>query len=233
MVQATRKPKINESSGSGISRSLHPPTFSMFPLRALLGASVLAISAHAALAPSAESVRPLPVGTQAPDANVTTLDGKTVKLSDTMAGKPTIVIFFRGGWCPFCSRQLAALGEHELDLRALGYQIVAVSAEPAAKLAATADATHIRYRLLSDASAAAAQAYSVAYRIPVETGKAYRENGIELSPAPDSNGFWLPVPTAFIVNRAGVIRFVYSNPDPSIRISSEELLSAAKAARDK
>lgn len=195
---------------------------------AVLAALILPFVARAAMAPSPEAAQPLSVGTKAPTATLADLDGKPVNLADAIAGKPTVLIFFRGGWCPFCSRQLAALGEHELDLRALGFQIVAISAEAAGKLAATADKTHVRYRLLSDEKAAASLAYGVAYRISSDTGKGYRENGIELSPAPDGDGFWLPVPTAFIINRAGVVRFVYSNPDPSIRISSTDLIAAAK-----
>jgi peroxiredoxin len=186
------------------------------------------LTARADLAPSAEAARPLAIDRKAPNAEVIGLDAHATSLAELMADKPTILIFFRGGWCPFCSRQLAALGEHELELRSLGFQIVAVTAEAAAKLAATAEKTHVRYRLFSDPGAKASSAYGVAFRIPAETGKAYRENGIELSAAPDGNGFWLPVPTAFIINRAGVIRFVYSNPDPSVRISSPELLAAAK-----
>jgi peroxiredoxin len=187
------------------------------------------LAAFAALAPSAEDARPLSIGTKAPAAEVVGMDNKPVDLGEALGGKPTVLIFFRGGWCPFCNRHLAALGEHELELRSLGYQIIAVSAEPAAKLAATASADHVRYRLLSDAGAKASSAYHVAYRIPADTGKAYRENGITLSPAPDGDGFWLPVPTAFIVNRQGVIRYVYSNPDPSVRVSPAELLAAAKS----
>lgn len=196
---------------------------------AIVGLAFTASMARAAaLAPSPEAAQPLATDSKAPSAEVITLDSKAMPLSEMIAGKPTILIFFRGGWCPFCSRQLASLGEHELELRSLGFQILAVTAESAEKLSATADKAHIRYRLLSDREAKASIAYGVAYRIPAETGKAYRENGIELSPAPDGDGFWLPVPTAFIINRQGVIRFVYSNPDPSIRISSADLLAAAK-----
>jgi peroxiredoxin len=190
--------------------------------------ALVSLTARADLAPSAEAARPLPVDHKAPTAELIGLDSHATTLAELIADKPTILIFFRGGWCPFCSRQLAALGEHELELRSLGFQIVAVTAEAAEKLAATAEKNHVRYRLFSDPGAKASLAYGVAFRIPTETGKAYRENGIELSAAPDGNGYWLPVPTAFIINRAGIIRFVYSNPDPSVRISSAELLAAAK-----
>lgn len=202
-------------------------------LRLALCACVLSPIARAAFAPSIEAARPLSVGTIAPDAEVLATNGRAVKLSDVIGAKPTIVIFFRGGWCPFCSRQLAALGEHELEIRSLGYQLIGLSAEGPEKLSPTAEANHVRYKLFSDRAASASQAYHVAYRVSAETGKAYRGNGIELTPAPDGDGFWLPVPTAFIVDGKGVIRFVYSNSDISIRISPEDLLAAAKAAAGK
>lgn len=211
----------------------------MSRFRSFLFAWALALSlfvtrGHAAeFAPTPEAARPLSVGTKAPDATLLGPDGKTVTLGEALAGRPTILIFFRGGWCPFCSRHLAALGQHELELRALGYQIVGLSAEGPEKLKPTAAANHVRYRLLSDRAARASLAYRVAYRISDDTGKAYRENGIALTPAPDGSGFWLPVPTAFIIDANGVIRFVYSNADPSIRISPEALLAAAKAAAGK
>jgi len=89
---------------------------------------------------------------------------------------------------------------------------------------------HTRYRLFADPAARTSMAFGVAFRIPSETAKAYRENSIELSPAPDGDGSWLVVPTAFILDRHGVIRFVYYNTDPSVRISPEDLLAAAKNA---
>lgn len=201
-------------------------------IRTLFLGTVLSASAFAGLAPSPEAAKPLGVGAKAPDAKVLNADGSAVALSSVLGGKPTVLIFFRGGWCPFCSRHLAAVGEHELDLRTLGYQIVGVSAEGPEKLKPTAEANHVRYRLVSDRAATASIAYGVGYRLPPDRGPAYHENGIDLTPAPDGDGFWLPVPTAFIVDAKGVIRFVYSNADPSIRISPEELIAAAKKAQE-
>jgi len=213
-------------------RWMRSPTVVMSLLRTLLIGTILASPALAGLAPSPEAAKPLAAGSKAPDAKVLNVDGAGTTLGTILAGKPTVLIFFRGGWCPFCSRHLAAVGEHELDLRSLGYQIVGVSAEGPEKLTPTAEANHVRYRLVSDRAAAASIAYGVGYRLPPDRGPAYHENGIDLTPAPDGDGFWLPVPTAFIVDAKGVIRFVYSNADPSVRISPEELIAEAKKAAE-
>jgi peroxiredoxin len=184
-----------------------------------------------ALAAEAEEVKPLKPGALAPTAMLAGMDGRDFDLAGAFAAKPTVLIFYRGGWCPFCNRHLAALADIEMELRALGCQIIAVTPEPAAKLARTAEANRLRYRLLSDSALRLTPAYGIAFRIPAETGRAYRENDIELTPVPDGHDYWLPVPSVFIVGRDGLIKFAYANPDPSVRIQNEELLAAVRAAR--
>lgn len=42
----------------------------------------------------------------------------------------TVVLFFRGPWCPVCRRHLARIDEHREEWRGLGASIVAVSSSP-------------------------------------------------------------------------------------------------------
>ncbi len=196
----------------------------------LLLALLLAAARAADFAASPEAARPLPVGAKAPAVTLTTADGAAFALAEAFAAKPTILVFYRGSWCPYCNRQLAALGELEPKLLALGYQILAVSPDTADGLQKMAGKNHLTYRLLSDHVMTAAAAYGVAFRLSAETEKAYRGFGIALTPIPGGEGFWLPVPTVFIVGRDGVIKFVYSNPDYKVRLASADLLTAAEAA---
>ena len=196
----------------------------------LAGGCCLPVISQAVLADAPESVHPLDKGKPAPSALIATSDGKEVELSSVVANQPTILIFYRGGWCPFCNRHLAALGEIYVDLRKLGFQIVAVSPDNFEAMTATIEKQHLLYKLYSDRALRLSSLYGVAYRISAETSLAYKGNGIELPPVPDSKDSWLPVPTAFVINRAGQITFVYFNPDPSIRISGEEILKAAAEA---
>ena len=200
-------------------------------LRALLPILVvgfcLPIVSRAVLADAPESVHPLDKGKPAPSALMNALDGKEIELSSVIANQPTLLIFYRGGWCPFCNRHLAALGEIYVDLRKLGFQIVAVSPDSFEAMAETVEKQHLLYKLYSDRNLRLSSLYGVAYRISAETALAYKENGIALPLVPDGKDSWLPVPTAFVINRTGQITFVYFNPDPSIRISGEEILKAA------
>jgi peroxiredoxin len=200
------------------------------PLFTAVLALAAATFARAAIAPAPTEIHPLAVGTLAPAFALTSADGTTFDLATAFAAKPTVLIFYRGGWCPFCNRHLAALAELEPQLRGLGYQIIGVSPDRPENLAPTAERHHLRYQLLSDRAMHASSAYGVAYRIPAETAKAYPGNGIDLPLIPGETDSWLPVPAAFIIGRDGRVRFVYFNPDPAIRISNADLLAAAKAA---
>ena len=77
--------------------------------------------------PSAQHAEPIGVGTDAPDADLPDLEGKDVTLHAIIAGKRTVLIFYRGSWCPYCNAHLSDLVTVEEELRSLGYQIVAIS----------------------------------------------------------------------------------------------------------
>jgi peroxiredoxin len=196
---------------------------------ALLGVVSLARAETSNVATSAEQAQPLVVGAKAPLFVLPAVDDTTVSLADAFAAKPTILVFYRGSWCPFCNRQLAALGELEPQLLELGYQIIAISPDDAAGLKKMADTNHLTYRLLSDRAMRASPAYGVAYRVAPALAEKYREHHVDLPAQPDGSGPWLPVPAVFLVGRDGVIKFVYANPDYRIRLSNDDLLAAAKA----
>jgi len=65
------------------------------------------------------------VGKKAPDFNLLTLSGKTVKMSDFRQGKDAI-IFFWATWCPHCRTQLKQLGEQRAQLEKKGWKIMLV-----------------------------------------------------------------------------------------------------------
>jgi peroxiredoxin len=48
------------------------------------------------VAPSA--VHPILVGTRVPDVALMAADGSPVELAAALSGKPTVLVFYRGGW---------------------------------------------------------------------------------------------------------------------------------------
>jgi hypothetical protein len=63
----------------------------------------------------------VPIGQLAPDASLHDASGAPVTLRDLYAKGPTLLIFYRGGWCPFCNTQIRDLTEvHALNVCAGG-----------------------------------------------------------------------------------------------------------------
>lgn len=196
----------------------------------ILAALLAAGPAPAAVAPSATEARPLGTGGPVPDVTVRTADGKPFALKAETAKQPSLLVFYRGGWCPFCTRHLAKLQEAEPELRKLGYRILALSADAPAALKPAAEKHHLTYTLLSDSERKAADAFGLAFRLDEDTEKKYQGYGIPLNPTGDG-GFWLPVPAVYLVGKDGRIAFAHSDPDYTKRLPVEDLLKAARAAQ--
>lgn len=179
---------------------------------------------------SAEAARPIGIGAKAPDVPVRNVDGATVRLGTLFAAKPTVLIFYRGSWCPYCNRHLAALAELEPQLLALGYQILAVSPDAAAGLRKATEKNKLNYQLISDRDMHAAKAFGVAFRVSENTAKSYTSKGIDLAPILSGDGYWLPVPAVYVIGRDGVIRFAHADADYKARLGATALLEAATAA---
>jgi len=182
------------------------------------------------VANSAAEAKPLQVGARVPDASIRGLDGKVVRLRSVLRGKPTVLIFYRGGWCPFCNAHLSDLAKIEPEIQNRGYQIIAVSPDVPAELAKMVDKDHLTYRLFSDSTAEAMKKFGVAFRVDDATFSKYRDSyHIDLEKWSGETHHILPVPSVFIVDRAGKLVFVHSNPDYKVRLKGEDVLEAIKS----
>lgn len=187
--------------------------------------------AGTSLAPSAEATKPLGVGTKVPSVNVVNAQGETVDLASAIRGKPTVLIFYRGGWCPFCNKHLASLAELEPDIIAKGYQVVAVCPDTHEAVKEAVAKTQPAHTLYSDRNMEASAAYGLAFRVDPATQEKYKQYGFDLAPVPgEPDARWLPVPAAYVIAADGTVRFVYANPDYRVRVTSESLMAAVDAA---
>ena len=178
----------------------------------------------------AAEAKPLKVGTVAPDAALKTLEGKDVKLRSVLRGKPTVLIFYRGGWCPFCNAHLSELALIEGDIKKSGYQIIAVSPDVPSELAKMAEKDHLTYKLFSDSTAEAMKKFGVAFRVDDETFTKYRDSyHIDLERSSGQTHHILPVPSVFVVDKKGKITYVHSNPDYRARMKGSEILDVIRA----
>lgn len=194
--------------------------------------SVSAVAADIATSP--ETVRPLLNGMTVPAISVLDQAGKTVDLTATIKQKPTVLVFYRGGWCPYCNTQLAGLQQVEGEFAKLGYQIIAISPEAPLAVSKSQQSTKdvaLSYTLLSDEKLSAAKAFGIAYYLDAKTTALYKGSyGINLTY--DSTGqAVLPAPAVYVLNEKAEVQFSYVHINFKTRLQPELLLLAAKLAK--
>ncbi|MHC6646207.1 peroxiredoxin-like family protein [Alteromonas sp. HB246098] len=182
------------------------------------------------IAEDANSVTPLLNGQVAPKTTLKMADGSPVSLQALTMQKPSIVLFYRGGWCPYCNEQLAQLKDIEKDLVDMGYQILAISPESPARLQEQKLETKFLVTLLSDDKLDTVREFGVGFYVDTMTELKYKTYGIDLT-KDESGKSVLPAPAIFMLDKKGKVLFSYVNPDYKVRPSAELVLSVAKALK--
>ncbi len=193
-------------------------------------AAVTVADHMAGIAASAEQTQPLQAGTAAPAFSVRDASGNPWNFAAGERTQPALLIFFRGGWCPYCNTHLASLRQTEEQLRAAGVEVYFLSADRPELLYASLEEPDIGYTLLSDSRLGAARAFGIAFRVDDATVTRYKEYNIDLVAASGETHLSLPVPAVFLVDRTGIIRFSHANPDYKVRISADDLMTAVQEA---
>ena len=188
-----------------------------------------ALLAQAAVPDDPALVQPLPVGARAPAFDARSADGVVRHFSPDGYRRHTILIFYRGGWCPYCNRHLGALKKVEPELLRMGYEVLFLSADRPELLYSSLKEPDVHYTLLSDSKLQAAEAFGIAFHVDAAHYQQYSDFGVDLEAASGETHHNLPVPAVFIIDTRGIIRFVHANPDYTTRISPDELLAAARA----
>lgn len=185
--------------------------------------------AHAQIADSAQAVRPILIGSPVPAVALTELSGQPTTLSKVLGGKPSVLVFYRGGWCPYCNLQLSELRKLGPDLQQHGFQLIAISPDRPEALSKTLESGDIDFTLVSDARALALQAFGIAFRVDDATFEKLHEYGVDLEQTSGETHRALPVPSVFVVDAASVVQFAYVNPDYRTRVPLRLVRAAIEA----
>lgn len=174
-------------------------------------------------------VQPLETGSTLPSVEVRTPAGMVVDLKEVTAGSPSVLIFYRGGWCPYCNSHLSEIQAIEEDLKAMGVRIFAISPDRPELLVETAQRNDLGYTLLSDSKAEAIKAFGLAFQMKQSLVEKYKTSyGIDLEEDSGETHHLLPVPAYFLVDSSGTIVDSHFDPDYKSRVNSRQVLTQVK-----
>jgi len=87
---------------------------------------------------------------EAPAANVVKRDGTLIDLASLWQKQKVVVVFYRGGWCPHCQKQLGELQSNQKQFADAGAIILGISSDSVEDANKTRDKLGLNFELYSD-----------------------------------------------------------------------------------
>lgn len=168
------------------------------------------------------------INSKAPDFKGLDQSGVAVNLKELRKKGPVVVLFYRGNWCPYCSRELKRFQDSLNLITEKGAQLVAISPEGSEGISKTIEKTGAVFPILSDADMKISKSYQVAYTVDDRTLDRYKNAEIDLLALNGQKQAQLPVPAVYIVNKEGSVIFRYFDADYKKRVSVKEILAELK-----
>jgi peroxiredoxin len=175
----------------------------------------------------------LKVGEKAPNVTLDDAAGGKKSIADLASAGPLYVVFYRGGWCPFCNLQMRELAKAKPELSARGVGLVAISVDTPTQEAKVQAQHEAAFPFLSDPDLVAHKAFNVVHVAGAEEQKALAGYGINLSSYSGKDHHSFAAPAVFLIDRKGVIRFAHVSEDYKTRPSTAQLLGVVDRMKGK
>jgi peroxiredoxin len=166
-------------------------------------------------------------GDKAPNFSAINQFGKTVELSQVLKSGPVVLVFYRGEWCGYCNKHLAALQDGLENISAAGATVIAVTPIHSVGIQQTISKTEVNFAIVSDVDLNIMRDYDVAFDVTQDYQDMllkHLNNDLTLSNA--SGQAVLPVPATYIINQKRKISKVFFDPNYKNRSSAEDILKA-------
>jgi len=149
-------------------------------------------------------------GKKAPAFQLADADGKTVALKDLVGKRNLVLYFYPKDMTPGCTIEACSFRDNDAAIRAMGAQIVGISADSSASHVKFRDKHSLNFPLLSDPDNKVTRAYGV-YKMKSLYGREFM--GIER--------------TTVVIDKSGVVRKVFAKV--KVNGHTEEVIDALKA----
>jgi peroxiredoxin len=152
-------------------------------------------------------------GDKAPNFIAKDQTGQTVELKKLLRKGPVAVVFYRGYWCPNCTRALKSIQDSLSWLAARQLSVVAISPESAEGVTKTIRNTKASFPIISDEGLKIIRSYGLGFAVTHEMDAVHKKYNIDVVGNNGKNGNNLTHPAAFVIKSNGVIQYAYVNSD--------------------
>jgi peroxiredoxin len=171
-----------------------------------------------------------------PVADVDLIDarGDATSLYDVTAGRPAVVVLYRGAWCPYCNLALKNYGEQlPGPLADLGIALIAVSPQKPDGSLNMQEKNDLAFPVVSDPGNALATQLGVLMKSSGDDVlSAQRQLGLDIRELNADGTEALPMPTVVLIDAEHRVRWIDVHPDFTTRTEVADILQAVDLSLD-
>lgn len=166
----------------------------------------------------------LKAGVKAPDFEARDKDGKSIRLSEELGKQPVVLIFYRGQWCPVCTRYLTEFQKGIPKINEKGAKVIGVTLETPDNIEKTIEKSKTGFTIVQDEGGIMSD-----YKVLFSVTEAYQQRIRDRldSDIALNNGktvAQLPVPATYVIGKDGIIKYAQFDLDYKNRASVEDIL---------
>ena len=87
----------------------------------------------------------------------------------------------------------------------------------------------LEYYVLSDTGLEVARQFGLVFKLTPELIDTYKNYGVDLKDYNGNEDYELPVPGYYVIDRQGIIRWAYANPDHKVRPDAETIVAVLES----
>jgi peroxiredoxin len=158
------------------------------------------------------------VGDKLPSFRLSDATGKQVDGAELISNGPLLITFYRGNWCPYCNLALRALQKQLEDFKAKGVTLVAISPELPDTSLSTTEKNELAFTVLSDVGNKFAKELGILFAQSDELRAPFNTMGVDLKERNGDDSFVVPLPATLLVDKSGIVRNTFIDPDYTHRL---------------
>ncbi|WP_222848957.1 peroxiredoxin-like family protein [Trebonia kvetii] len=168
-----------------------------------------------------------PTGTVLPDVELLDVHGAATTLSAAAGDGMSVLVFYRGAWCPYCNIALSAYQEQLLpQLTERGIRLVAISPQKPDGSLTMQQKQSLTFTVVSDPGNLIAGRLGILTRPSQEARAAQLHHGLDLTSVNADGTDTLPMPATVILDASRTVRWIDVHPDYSTRTEPRQVIDA-------
>jgi peroxiredoxin len=166
-------------------------------------------------------------GDRMPGGKLLDVAGQPTSLAEALASRPGVIVFYRGGWCPYCNIALRTYQAQLVPALAdRNIPLIAISPQTPDGSLSTKETKDLTFTVLSDPGNQIAGQLGILTAPSDGARAAQLQLGLDLTKVNADGTTTLPMPAVIVVDASGVIRWIDVHRDYTTRTEPDQVLQA-------